>query len=262
MKRLVTASIILTLTLTGCASTENLFKDAISKCNVALGGIKPSSNSALYKSGYVEDSTPTEDSVSGVSGEPKTLFIDVTSVNDKVGLNIVASQCVLQGLGLNETTINTIWADQKNIDLAYKAAVAAYKKSVSDLKKAKSKVSSILRTNGNITTVAAQWKREYNSDPTCWSGYDPETDEDYSEPCSYSDWLEWNKDWYWGDPMKYTSSSSSAKNQVAKLEQKVKDGVVFAKGKLGTFQPVGQDGFSIAWFYSRKQGTVLAITKN
>ncbi len=253
---------LIAISLNGCSSGGPGFEKVLKDCNVALGGLRTVAGQTAENVGYAEDTAPTEDSVSGITGNPVSLLLDVTSLNDKVGLNIVASQCVLQGLGLTELTINTIWADQKNIDLAYKTAVANYKKATSSLKKAKAKVSSIQRTNGNIASVASKWAKEYKSDPTCYYDYDYEAEEDIYEWCSYSDWLEENKDWYWGDPMNYTSSSSGAKSQVQKLETTVKKGVVFPKDKLGIYQPVGQDNYSIAWLYSRKQGVILALTKN
>lgn len=257
-----TAVALLSISLTGCSAGGPNFEGVLKDCNVAVGGLKPLDAQKPETIGYAEDATPTEDSLSGISGSPVTLMLDVTSLNDKVGLNIVASQCVLQGLGLTELTINTIWADQKNIDLAYKSAVAAYKKATTSLKTAKAKVSNIQRTNGNISSVASKWAKEYKSDPSCYYDTDYDTGEDIYEWCDYSDWLAENKDWYWGDPMKYTSSSSGAKSQVDKLEATVAKGVAFPKGKLGVYQPLGQDDFSIAWFYSRKQGTILALTRN
>jgi hypothetical protein len=176
----------------------------------------------------------------------------------------------MQGLGFTETTISTIWSDQKTMDGVYKAAVANFKKSTSDLKKSQKSLKSIKITNANINSVASQWEREYNADPTCWSGTEEIFDEngdwvedqDTYEKCSYSDWLYENKDWEYGDPRKYMSSTSKTATKATKLESAVAKGVVFPDGKLGNFQPIGQDGYSIGWFYSRKNGLVLGITKN
>jgi hypothetical protein len=271
MKKIISLVTVLTLSLTGCSASEGEFKKALSDCNVNVGGLKLAQESETSQKGLIEDATPTNDSVSGISGSPTTLFVDVTSVNDKIGLNIVASQCVMQGLGFSDTTINTIWSDQKTMDGVYKAAVAAFKKTTADLKKSQKSLNSIKITNANINSIASKWEREYKSDPNCITGWETEIDEwgdEYEtdipimEPCNYSDWLFDNKDWEYGDPRKYVSSTSKSASKTSKLETTLAKGVVFPAGKLGNLQPVGQDGFAIAWFYSRKQGLVLGITKN
>lgn len=271
MKKILAIVAIATFTLTGCSANEGQFKDALKACNVNLGGLTLAVESSTEQKGAVEDAAPTNDSVAGIGDSPTTLFVDVTSVSDRVGLNIVASQCVMQGLGFSDSTINTIWADQKTMDGVYKAAVAAFRKSTAELKKSQKSLNSIKITNANINSIASKWEREYRADPNCLAGWETEIDEwgdEYDtdipimEPCNYSDWLFENKDWDYGDPRKYVSSSTKTATKATKLETTVAKGVVFPEGKLGQFQPVGQDGFAIGWFYSRKQGLVLGITKN
>jgi hypothetical protein len=270
MKKFISLSVIASLFLAGCSASGVQFRDVLKDCNVNLGGLKLAEESATVQKGSIEDAAPTNDSVAGISESPNTLFLDVTSVSDKVGLNIVASQCVMQGLGFTETTINTIWSDQKTMDGVYKAAVAAYKKASTGLKSTKSNLSYLNQTNADLNALASRWEKAYRADPTCWAGsedgyYDENDDfiegEDIYEPCSYDDWLYENEDWEYGDPRQYTNSTSGAKNKAAKLESAVDAGVVFPTGKLGNFQPVGQDDYSIGWFYSRKQGLVLGISK-
>jgi hypothetical protein len=270
MKKFLALSVIASLFLAGCSASGIQFRDVLKDCNVNLGGLKLAEESTTVQKGSIEDAAPTNDSVAGISESPNTLFLDVTSVSDKVGLNIVASQCVMQGLGFTETTINTIWSDQKTMDGVYKAAVAAYKKASTGLKSTKSNLSYLNRTNAEINALASKWEKAYKADPTCYVGTDEGyynffgdyvEEEDIFEPCSYSDWLYENEDWTYGDPRKYTSSTSAAKNKAAKLESTVDAGVVFPSDKLGNFQPVGQDDYSIGWFYSRKQGLVLGISK-
>ncbi len=271
MTKIVSLILIATLSLSGCTAGNSQFTEALAACNVNLGGLALATESDTVQKGSVEDAAPTNDSVAGISDSPTTLFIDVTSVSDKIGLNIIASQCVMQGLGFSDTTINTIWADQKTMDGVYKAAVASFKKSTAELKKSQKSLNSIKITNANINSIASKWEREYRADPNCLAGWETEIDEwgdeidtdvPIMEGCSYSDWLYENKDWDYGDPRKYVSSSSKTATKASKLETTVAKGVVFPTGKLGNFQPVGQDGYSIGWFYSRKQGLVLGITKN
>ncbi len=271
MRKAISLIVLATLSLSGCSASEGQFKEVLTACNVNLGGLKLAVESDAVQKGSVEDAAPTNDSVAGISDSPTTLFIDVTSVSDKIGLNIIASQCVMQGLGFSDTTINTIWADQKTMDGVYKAAVAAYKKATKGLKSSKSSLNYLNQSNANLTALANKWEKAYRANPTCWSysesGYYDENDEwvdeeDIYEPCSYDDWLYENQDWEYGDPRQYTSSTSGAKTKATKLETTVAKGIVFPEGKLGNFQPVGQDGYSIGWFYSRKNGLVLGITKN
>ena len=271
MKKFLALAAMASLFLTGCSAIDVQYKDVLKDCNVNLGGLKLAEESTNVQKGSVEDAAPANDSVAGISNSPNTLFLDVTSVSDKIGLNIVASQCVMQGLGFSDSTINTIWADQKTMDGVYKVAVAAYKKSVAELKKSKKSLNSIKITNGNINAIASKWEKEYRADPTCITGWETEIDEwgdevdtdiPIMESCTYSHWLYDNKDWDYGDPRKYMSSSSKTQSKATKLETAVAKGVVFPAGKLGLFQPVGQDGYAIGWFYSRKQGLVLGISKN
>jgi hypothetical protein len=271
LKKILAFAVIASIVLSGCSASQVQFKEVLKDCNINPGGLRLAEDTSNLQKGSVEDAAPTNDSVAGISTSQTTLFLDVTSVSDKVGLNIIASQCVMQGLGFSDTTINTIWTDQKTMDGVYKAAVAAYKKVSKELKSSKSNLSYLNRSNADLNALASKWEKSYRADPTCWvdseEGYYDENDdwvdgEDIYEPCSYDDWLYENEDWEYGDPRKYTSSTTGAKNKSTALETTLEKGVIFPADKLGVFQPVGQDGYAIGWFYSRKQGLVLGISKS
>lgn len=238
---------------------------------------KPSSPSPS-ETKVSSDTQKFDFSVAAVTKSGETVTLNTVSKNDHSGVTPVIEECLLRSLEFDASLIKSVQDSKTRIDSVLKAAVdkrAALKKQIrkkqKSVKSLKKSLSSTRYTNGQISKLASIWRAEYNKNKICGESYYDDWTEEYIDDtwrCTFDEWLEEYKDWYWGDPTQYLSGTGGTTNSISKdekrllvLQERYAKGLVFPKGSLETFQPLGFNGYSIAWFYTSKEQLILSISR-